>query len=149
MKVLEVEQDTRRQDTIFKRMAVGTPLAVQWLRLHASIAGGKSSVPGQGAKILHAVHAAKKIHTFFKKTGWNSPWGYDINWLEPTRWEIVEDSTSTGPWASLYTLGDTSATDTPQGPKQTAKAGKRASSPRKSLPFSPKQLEKIVLLWKS
>ena len=67
MKVLQVEQDTRGQDTIFKRMTVGTSLAVQWLRLHASITGGKSSVPGQGAKILYTVHAAKKIHTFFKK----------------------------------------------------------------------------------
>jgi len=67
MKVLEVKQDTRGQNTIFKRMAVGTSPAVQWLRLQASTAAGKSSIPDQGAKILHAVHAAKKIHTFFKK----------------------------------------------------------------------------------
>ena len=48
-------------------MAVGTSPAVQWLRLQASTAGGKSSITGQGATILHAGHAAKKIHTFFKK----------------------------------------------------------------------------------
>ena len=65
--IIKVKQDTRGQDTVFKRMAVGTPPAFQWLRLHASTAGGKSSIPGQGAKILYAVHAAKKIHTFFKK----------------------------------------------------------------------------------
>ena len=32
-----------------------TSLAVQWLRLHASTAGGTGSIPGQGTKILHAV----------------------------------------------------------------------------------------------
>ena len=47
----------------------GTSLAVQRLRLCASAAGGKGSVPGQGAKILHA-HAAqqKKTHTHTHKT---------------------------------------------------------------------------------
>ena len=32
----------------------GIPLVVQWLRLHASTAGGTGSVPGRGVKILHA-----------------------------------------------------------------------------------------------
>ena len=32
----------------------GTPLTV-WLRLHASIAGGLDSIPGQGTKIAHAM----------------------------------------------------------------------------------------------
>ena len=31
-----------------------TSLAVQWLRLRASIAGDVGSIPGQGTKILHA-----------------------------------------------------------------------------------------------
>ena len=35
-------------------MDAGTSLAVQWLRLHASNAGGEGSTPGQGTKIPHA-----------------------------------------------------------------------------------------------
>ena len=39
----------------------GTSLVVQWLRLHASTAGGVSSVPGWETKILHAAwHSQKK-----------------------------------------------------------------------------------------
>ena len=34
---------------------MGTFLVVQWLRLHASIAGGVGSVPRQETKIPHAV----------------------------------------------------------------------------------------------
>ena len=33
---------------------IGTSLAVQWLRLCASNAGGMGLIPGQGIKILHA-----------------------------------------------------------------------------------------------
>ena len=33
---------------------------------------------------------------------WHSCWGYDKNWLEPTKPKMVEDSTFSGPWASLY-----------------------------------------------
>ena len=33
----------------------GTSLAVKWLRLHSSTAGGLSSVPGQRTKIPHAM----------------------------------------------------------------------------------------------
>ena len=40
---------------------IGTSLAVQWLRLRTSNAGGMGSIPGQGAKILHAVWHGKKI----------------------------------------------------------------------------------------
>ena len=43
----------------------GTSPAVQWLRLHASTAGGVGSIPGQGTKIPHAVWGGQKI--FFKK----------------------------------------------------------------------------------
>ena len=32
----------------------GNSLVVQWLQLHASTAGGRGSVPGQGTKIPHA-----------------------------------------------------------------------------------------------
>ena len=38
----------------------GTPLAVQWLRLRTSIAGGTGSIPGRGTKIPHAVQCGKK-----------------------------------------------------------------------------------------
>ena len=33
---------------------------VQWLRVHASTAGGMGSIPGQGTKILHAAQCEKK-----------------------------------------------------------------------------------------
>ena len=40
---------------------MGTSLAVQWLRLRASTAGGMGSIPGQGTKIPHAaLHGQKK-----------------------------------------------------------------------------------------
>ena len=34
-------------------------LAVQWLRLHASNAGGAGSIPGRGSKVLHAVQCGQ------------------------------------------------------------------------------------------
>ena len=37
-----------------------TSLPVQWLRLHASTAGGTGLVPGQGIKIPHAVWCSQK-----------------------------------------------------------------------------------------
>ena len=39
---------------ILKWDRTGTPLPVQWLRLHDSNAQGMSSIPGQGTKIPHA-----------------------------------------------------------------------------------------------
>ena len=38
-----------------------TSLAVQWLRLHASTAGGMGSISGQGTKIPHAPRFSHKI----------------------------------------------------------------------------------------
>ena len=35
-------------------MFLGNSLAVQWLGLHASTAGGMASIPGQGTMIPHA-----------------------------------------------------------------------------------------------
>ena len=40
---------------------------------------------------------------------WHSHWGYNINWLEPIRSKMAEDSTSSRPWASLYTHCNTLA----------------------------------------
>ena len=41
---------------------------VQWLRLHASNAGGAGSIPGQGDKIPQAVwHGQKERKKNFKK----------------------------------------------------------------------------------
>ena len=40
---------------ICQESTCGTSLALQWLRLHTSTAGGMSSVPGGGNKILHAM----------------------------------------------------------------------------------------------
>ena len=38
----------------------GTSLAVQWLRLHVSIAGGVGSIPSWGIKILLATQRSQK-----------------------------------------------------------------------------------------
>ena len=38
----------------------GTSLEIQWLRLHASTAGGAGSIPGQGTKIPHAMWCDQK-----------------------------------------------------------------------------------------
>ena len=46
----------------FKELMFGTSLSVQWLRFHASTAGGTGSTPGQGTKIPQAVwHDQNKI----------------------------------------------------------------------------------------
>ena len=47
---------------VLKNKVLATFLAVQWLRLHASNAGGVGSIPCQGTKIPHAVwRGGKKI----------------------------------------------------------------------------------------
>ena len=38
----------------------GTSLVVQWLRLHASTAGGTGSIPVQGTKIQHTEQCSQK-----------------------------------------------------------------------------------------
>ena len=44
-----------------EKNATGTSLAVQWLELHASTAGGIGSIPSWGTKILQAArHSQKK-----------------------------------------------------------------------------------------
>ena len=43
-----------------KKQSRGTSLGVQCLRLWASTAGGKGSIPGQGTKIPHAVQGGAK-----------------------------------------------------------------------------------------
>ena len=43
------------------KISTGTSLVVQWLRLCTSTARGMGSIPGWGAKILHAAWLGKKI----------------------------------------------------------------------------------------
>ena len=50
-------------------MGWGTSLAVQWLRSHASNAGGTSSIPGWGSKIPRAMWWGKTNKQTNKKTG--------------------------------------------------------------------------------
>ena len=47
-------------DMASKSQATGTSLVVQWLRLHASNAGGTGSIPGWGTKIPHALWSGQK-----------------------------------------------------------------------------------------
>ena len=51
---------------IFKKLIMGTSLAVQWLRLRASTAGGTGLIPGWGTKILHDAQRGQKIFFIFK-----------------------------------------------------------------------------------
>ena len=44
-----------------KNQGIGTSMAVQWLRLHASRAGGAGSIPGWGSRILHAVQCSQNV----------------------------------------------------------------------------------------
>ena len=46
----------------------GTSLVVQWLRLHASNAGGAGSIPGRGTKIPHTAWHGPKIKKTKKTT---------------------------------------------------------------------------------
>ena len=46
---------------------MGTSLAVQWLRLHASTAGGAGSIPGWGTKIPHAGQSGEGQEAHTKK----------------------------------------------------------------------------------
>ena len=43
-----------------QKISWGNSLAVQWLGLHASTAGGMGSIPGHGTKILQVVQYGKK-----------------------------------------------------------------------------------------
>ena len=43
----------------FNNFSLGSSLAVQWLGLCASTAGGMNLIPGQGTKTPHAVGATK------------------------------------------------------------------------------------------
>ena len=58
--------DSRRcgwaRKTRIRKTGAGTSLAVQWLRLHTSSAGGPGSIPGQGTRshMLHPVQPNKK-----------------------------------------------------------------------------------------
>ena len=45
-----------------KNLCPGTSLAVQWLRLRASHAGGMGLIPGQETKIPNAMQCGKKIN---------------------------------------------------------------------------------------
>ena len=44
----------------WKKVFIGTSLAVQWFRRQASTSGGLGSIPGQGTKIPNAVQCSKK-----------------------------------------------------------------------------------------
>ena len=44
-----------------KKSGIGNSLAVQWLRLHTSSAGGAGLIPGQGTRIPHATRHSQKV----------------------------------------------------------------------------------------
>ena len=51
---------------LLKKINRGTSLVVQWLRLHASTAGGTRLIPGQKTKTLHAVQCGPPRHNKIK-----------------------------------------------------------------------------------
>ena len=57
------DRGNRRLATVYIRNDAGTSLVVQWLRLHASTAGGRGFIPGQKAKILSAMWHGQKQKT--------------------------------------------------------------------------------------
>ena len=48
-------------------LSLGISLAVQWLRLHASTAGGAGSTPGQRTKILQVAGHGQSINQSINK----------------------------------------------------------------------------------
>ena len=53
MHIIEYKKEKRNKKA--QKSYLGTSLAVQWLRLHASNVEGSGSMPGQETKIPHAV----------------------------------------------------------------------------------------------
>ena len=49
-----------RKSNKVRMTTLGTSLAVQWLKLCISTAGGTGSIPGQGTKIPHAMQRGQK-----------------------------------------------------------------------------------------
>ena len=71
---------------------LGTSLAVQWLRHHASNAGGSGSNPGLGTKIPHAMQCGKKK----KKQASSGFWPFEGNTSVKTRVDFPKPLTVTG-----------------------------------------------------
>ena len=53
------------QPSLLNSPSLRTSLAVQWLKLCASTAGGTGSIPGRGTKIAHATWRDQKKKFFF------------------------------------------------------------------------------------
>ena len=66
-----LSQSSRRALFLYlgsRRCSFGISLVAQWLRLHASSAGGVGSIPGWGTKIPHSVwHGQKKKKNYNKE----------------------------------------------------------------------------------
>ena len=52
--------EKKNREEVYLNVSNGTFLVVQWLRLHASNAGGAGSIPGRGAKSQHAARHGQK-----------------------------------------------------------------------------------------
>ena len=57
---LPEEVDKQGKKAGYQNFQLGNTLVVQWLRNHASTAGGMGSVPGPGTKIPHATQPGQK-----------------------------------------------------------------------------------------
>ena len=63
-KFLNLRKSIYQKNTI--NIIPRTSLAVQWLRFHASNAGGPGSIPGRGTKIPQATQQDQNITKFLK-----------------------------------------------------------------------------------
>ena len=61
---IKATQNSTKIVISIKKKVFGTSLAVQWLRLHASNAGGTDSIPGRGTKIPDAAKKKKRPFSF-------------------------------------------------------------------------------------
>ena len=59
-KVTFKKRNERMKGSWSRRYQIGTLLAVQWLRLHASTARGMGSITGWGTMIPHAAQCSQK-----------------------------------------------------------------------------------------
>ena len=83
--ILQWWQVTRKWKNTTKRYNhLGTSLAVQWLRLHASTAGGVGLIPCWGTRILHAALRGQKKrynHSIAVDVAISNQVGVDYTWL--------------------------------------------------------------------
>ena len=80
-----------KTDLRVKRRPSGNSLAVQWVRVCASTAGGEGTIPGWGTMILHAAQCGQKKKRERERERWPSIPLFNMKeakfFGEVTRWD--------------------------------------------------------------